>query len=132
MNRKLLIALMGAAATASMIAAAHHSFAMFDRTKEVVLKDAIVKEWQWTAPHVWLFVYVPNGTAEPDRYSLEGNNPGQVRRQGYTKGTFKPGDKVTVYMAPLKNGEKGGAMLAVVLPNGKMLGERLAGNQSAY
>jgi hypothetical protein len=132
MNRQYFVTLMGAAVVASIPAFAHHSFAMFDRTKEIELKDATVKEWQWTSPHVWLFVTVPNGTDNPDKYSLEGGNPGALRRLGYGKGTFKVGDKVSVYMAPLKNGEKGGAMLAVVKPDGTMLGQRLSGNQSAY
>ena len=132
MNQKMLFALIAIAVLGSTPAPGHHSFAMFDRTQEITLQDAIVKEWHWTAPHVWLFVFVPNGTSEPDRYSLEGGNPGALRRLGYGKGTFRPGDKLTVYVAPLKSGEKGGAMLAVKLPNGKMLGERLSGNQSSY
>ena len=113
-------------------ALAHHSFAMFDRTKEVELKNAIVKEWDWTSPHAWLYVLVPNGTAEPDHYSVEGGNPGILRREGFAKGSFSAGDKVTVYICPLKNGTKGGSLLAVVLPNGKMLGQRLAGQESSF
>jgi hypothetical protein len=132
MNRKHLIAALATTALTALPAVAHHSFAMFDRTREVVLKDATVKEWQWTSPHVWLLVVVPNGTANPDKYAIEGGNPGALRRFGYSKGTFQPNDKVTVYISPLKSGEKGGAMLAVVLPSGKMLGERLATNNSNY
>jgi hypothetical protein len=33
-----------------------------------------------------------------------------------------PGDKVTVYISPLKSGEKGGALLMVNLANGTTLG----------
>jgi Family of unknown function (DUF6152) len=132
MNRKPWVTALGVAVLAALPAFAHHSFAMFDRTKEVTLKDATVKEWQWTSPHVWLFVVVPNGTANPDKYTIEGGNPGALRRFGYSKGTFQPNDKVTVYISPLKSGEKGGAMLAVALPSGKMLGERLATNNSNY
>ena len=104
---------------------AHHSFAMFDKSKEVVLKNAVVKDWQWTSPHTWLYVVVPNGTGNPDKYSVEGGNPGVMRRDGFAKGSMSPGDKVTIYMAPLRSGEKGGSLNAVVLPNGKMLGERM-------
>jgi hypothetical protein len=35
----------------------------------------------------------------------------------------KPGDKVTVYIFPLLNGAKGGALESVVLPDGKALGQ---------
>jgi hypothetical protein len=131
-NRKIFISALGAALLTALPAYAHHSFAMFDRTREVELKDATVKEWQWTSPHVWLLLIVPNGTANPDKYTIEGGNPGALRRFGFGKGTFQPNDKVTVYISPLKSGEKGGSMLAVILPNGKMLGERLATNNSTY
>jgi hypothetical protein len=123
MNGRFVVAAIAVALSVPVFA--HHSFAMFDTTKEVELKDATVQQWQWTSPHTWLFVTVPNGTKEPDKYSIEGGNPGLMRRQGFGKGTFAPGDKVTIYMAPLKNGDKGGAINAVRLPNGEVLGERL-------
>ncbi len=106
-------------------AIAHHSFAMFDKAKEIELKDATVKDWQWTSPHTWLYVVVPNGTASPIKYSIEGGNPGLMRRQGFSKGSMSPGDKVTIYISPLLSGEKGGAINAVRLPNGQVLGERM-------
>ena len=123
-NTKIAIAAMAAALAAPLSAFAHHSFAMFDSTKEVEVKGTVV-EWQWTSPHTWLYVLAPNGTKQPDKYSIEGGNPGLLRRQGFAKGSFKPGDKVTIYMQPLRNGEKGGAINAVVLADGTVLGERL-------
>ena len=119
----VLIAATATALAGSMAASAHHSFAMFDHTKEVELKDATVVDWQWTSPHTWLFLYVANGTSTPDKYSIEGGNPGQLRRMGYGKGTFAPGDKVTVYISPLLSGEKGGALVRVKLKDGTVLGE---------
>ncbi len=113
------------ALTAGTAALAHHSFAMFDKAKEIELKNATVKDWQWTSPHTWLYLLVPNGTANPDKYSIEGGNPGLMRRQGFEKGSLAPGDKITVYVSPLLSGEKGGALNAVRLPDGKVLGERM-------
>ena len=126
MKVKFAAGLIGLALAASAPVLAHHSFALFDSTREVELKDATVVDWQWTSPHTWLFVLVPNDSGEPDRYSVEGGNPGLLRRSGFDKGSMSPGDKVTIYMAPLKDGQKGGAMNAVVLPDGRMLGTRLA------
>jgi hypothetical protein len=125
MNRKLAGAMLAAALLASIPASAHHSFAMFDHTREVELKDATVVKWEWTNPHTWLYLVVPNGTPIPDNYAIEGNNPGVLRRQGFSIGTFKPGDKVTVYIWPLLSGDKGGAMTVAVLAGGKVLGEHL-------
>ena len=117
---KLKFALAAAVALVAVPAVAHHSFAMFDTTKEIELKDVTVKEWQWTSPHTWLFVT----TASGQKYTIEGGNPGLMRRQGFTKGSMAPNMKVTVYIAPLRNGQLGGAINAVILPGGKLLGER--------
>jgi hypothetical protein len=130
MNKMLAAAATSVGLAVSAPTLAHHSFAMFDQTKEVELKDATVVDWQWTSPHAWLYVMVPNGENEPDKYSVEAANPGQLRRDGFSKGSMSPGDKVTVYMAPLKSGDKGGALHAVVLPDGKMLGVRTDQQQS--
>jgi hypothetical protein len=46
-----------AATLASAPARAHHSAAMFDDSRVVELKG-VVKELQWTNPHVWLQVTV--------------------------------------------------------------------------
>jgi hypothetical protein len=117
-----------AAAMMSMMvagpAAAHHSFAMFDKSKEVELKDAVVVEWQWTSPHTWLYVMVPNGKgkacATPSRGQSRPDAP-----PGLWQRLAGGGDHITVYMSPLRSGQPGGAINAVKLPNGSMLGERL-------
>lgn len=124
MNRKLVVLALVAALAAPLAAFAHHSFAMFDPTKEVEVTGTVV-EWQWTSPHTWLYLLVPGKGKEPVKYSIEGGNPGVLRRDGFAKDSFKPGDKVKVYMQPLRSGENGGAINAVVLPDGKMLGKRL-------
>ena len=124
MSRKYVLGLVLAALAAPMPAFAHHSYAMFDHTKEVTLKDATVVSWEWTSPHTWLYLLVPTPGKEPTKYSVEGGNPGLLRRTGFSKGSMSPGDKITVYISPLKNGDKGGALNAVEFRNGQVLGER--------
>lgn len=127
MKRTLILA--AALATTVMVAGpatAHHSFAMFDKAKEIELKDAVVVDWQWTSPHTWLYVMVPGAKGQqPMRYSIEGGNPGMMRRVGFGKGTMAPGDHVTVFISPLRSGQPGGAINAIKLANGTLLGERL-------
>ena len=125
-NRKISVAIVLAALSFPLAVFAHHSFAMFDKDKEIELKDATVVEWQWTSPHTWLFVTVRDGAKTPEKYSIEGGNPGLLRRQGFSKGSMKPGDKVTIYVSPLRSGEKGGVINAVKLADGKILGQRMA------
>jgi len=45
-------------------AIAHHSFAMFDREKSVTL-TGVVKEFEWTNPHVWIHMMVPDQAGKP-------------------------------------------------------------------
>lgn len=120
MKAKFIIAAV-AAALVTVPAQAHHSYAMFDKSKEIEMANVTVKEWQWTSPHTWLYVIAANG----DKYSIEGGNPGLMRRLGFAKGSIQPGDKITVYISPLRSGLKGGAINAVRFSNGKILGERL-------
>ncbi|MDB6042488.1 MAG: hypothetical protein JWM63_1039 [Gammaproteobacteria bacterium] len=100
-------------------ASAHHSFAMFDRTKEVKL-DGTVKEWQFTNPHSWLQLFViENGT--PVEYGIEGSSVNTLLRIGWGPKTFKPGDKVSVIINPLRDGTKAGAFVKATLPDGRIL-----------
>ena len=118
------IALAGTTIAVAAPVLAHHSYAMFEKSREIEMTNAVVVEWQWTSPHVWLYVMVPSG-GKTTRYSIEGGNPGLMRRQGFAKGSMSPGDKVTVYVSPLKSGQPGGALNAVKLANGTLLGERM-------
>ncbi len=96
-------------------AQAHHSFAMFDFSRTVTLKG-VVKELQWTNPHVILWVETtPVDGAVPEVWSAELTSPGNLTRNGWTKRTLKPGDRVEVDVSPLRDGGKGGGFRKVLL-----------------
>jgi hypothetical protein len=95
---------------------AHHSFAMFDQ-KKVVTLEGTVTQFQWTNPHAFIEMDVPGR----GHWSVELNSPNNLKRQGWTRGALKPGDKVSLRLNPLRNGERGGLFLDVHLPNGKVL-----------
>ena len=96
-------------------ASAHHSFAMFDFDKTMTLKG-VVKELQWTNPHVILWVETtPAPGGGPEVWSAELTSPGNLTRNGWTKRTLKPGDKVAVDISPLRDGGKGGGFRRAVL-----------------
>src|SRR6478609_5299932 len=96
-------ALGGAAAPAL----AHHSFAMFDSSKELTLVGT-VKEFQWTNPHSWLQLNVPGADGKLVEWSIEGGSPNGLARQGWKSTSLKPGDKVTLKTHPMKDGSNGG------------------------
>ena len=106
-------------------AGAHHSFAMFDSTKEVTFEGTVV-EMKWTNPHSWLELTAPSPSdpAKMAQWGLEMQPPTAMRRQGWTASAVKPGDKVTVVVNPMKDGRAGGALIRITLPDGKVLGRQ--------
>ncbi len=102
------------------VAFAHHSFAMFDRDKEVMLTGT-VHEFQWTNPHAFIEFDVPNREGKLERWSVEMNSPNNLTRQGWKSTFLKNGDKVTVTLNPLRDGKHGGLFVAIVLPDGKVI-----------
>jgi hypothetical protein len=101
---------------------AHHSFAMFDQTKVVTLKGT-VKDFQWSNPHVVIWVYTDAAQGAPELWSVELTSPGNLTRQGWTRQALKAGDKVSVDINPLRDGSHGGGFRQITdLDTGKTLG----------
>jgi hypothetical protein len=118
-RRKLLpCALLAGLALPAM---AHHSFSMFDDRKEVVLKGT-VKEFQWSNPHTWIQLNVPDASGRIVEWSIEGGSPNLVGRQGWKRNTFKPGDQVEITIHPMRDGQPGGSFMRAVLADGRKLG----------
>ena len=85
---------------------AHHSAAMFDDAKVLEL-TGVVKEMQWSNPHIWIQLVVDDNGAKKE-WSLEGGSPNTLSRRGWRSTTFKPGDVVTVRLNPMKDGTAAG------------------------
>ena len=109
-----------AAAALSAPAYAHHSTAMFDMEHTVNLTGT-VKDFQWTQPHTWIVFDVPSASGAADEYGIEGMSPSYLGRNGWSKRTLSPGDKVTLAIHPLKDGRKGGFDASVTWPDGKTM-----------
>jgi hypothetical protein len=131
MNRTLLKCAATVAVTIGLAAApaalAHHSFAMFDFSKSEKLKG-VIKEFQWTNPHVIVWVVAspqPGQAGAEEVWSLELTSPGNLTRGGWTRHSLKPGDRVEVEFAPLRDGQHGGAFTRAVLSD---TGEVLSAN----
>jgi hypothetical protein len=121
-TRATVLAL-GAALAVSRFAAAaaHHSYSMFDRSREAQVTGS-VHALEWTNPHVWLWVTVMDEKGNPTLYAFEGTSPGEMsRRSGWSRSIVSPGDGVKVRFQPFKDGRNGGHILAVTLPNGQTL-----------
>ena len=102
-------------------ALAHHSFAMFD-PDQLITKAGTVKEFEWTNPHVWIHIVAQDTSGKAVEWSFEMQAVAQATSGGWRQDIVKPGDKVTIEFHPLKDGSRGGELVAATLPDGKRLG----------
>ena len=93
---------------------------MFDMSKNVSLLGTI-KEFQWTNPHTFIYIDVPNGAGGSDVYGIEGMSPNYLARVGWDKHTLSSGEKVELIIHPLKDGRKGGFDVSVKKPDGTLM-----------
>jgi hypothetical protein len=112
---------LAAAVFAAMTAAyAHHSFVMFETTKQVTIEGSVT-EFQWTNPHAYIEVDVPDGDGVK-HWSIELGSPSILQQSGWKFSTLKKGDKVSLVLSPLKNGDPGGLLVYATLADGRQLG----------
>jgi len=100
------------------LAAAHHSFAMFDQTKQVTVIGKVT-EAQWTNPHVWVFLDGAPAGGKKDHWGVEFTSKVHLTRRGFTSDMVKVGDKVEFTINPYRDGKPGGRFVAVKMANGE-------------
>jgi len=99
----------GAVAVSAAPAVAHHSFAMFDNTKNISLTGT-VKEFEWVNPHSWIHLMVKNDAGATEEWAFEMGSPGQLAAGGIKSDSIKTGDIITVTARPMKDGSHGGSV----------------------
>ena len=104
-------------------ALAHHSFNMFDETREIVV-EGTVTNYAWNNPHVWIDMDVVDENGQPINWGLESRSIGILYRLGWRADSVKPGDHVTVRLNPMKDGTPGGYVITITFPDGRQLDAR--------
>jgi hypothetical protein len=99
---------------------AHHSFAMFDMSKPVTI-TGVVTSFEWTNPHAYIEVDVPDGKGGQRHWSIELGSTSILMRAGWKFNTLKKGDKVTALVSPLRTGEPGSLLNRITLADGRVL-----------
>jgi len=107
---------------------AHHSFAMFDHTRSVTLKGTVSK-FQWTNPHAYIELDVAAADGKVSHFTIECTSINMLQRSGWRSTSIKAGDKVSAVVAPLLDGQPGGLLLEVTMPDGKVLDPGVPGAQ---
>lgn len=114
----------------STSAVAHHGNATFDTGKKLVL-DGVVTEWVWSNPHCFLKFEVKEQDGTIRNWTVETSNPSDMVNRGWSRRSFKAGDRVTVTVEPVKNGSPVGRVLEVAFPDGRILSSRGGGTAPA-
>jgi uncharacterized protein DUF6152 len=102
-------------------ALAHHSFAMFDTTRRVTLAGTVTA-FEWTNPHAYIELDVPDEKGAIKHWSIELGSPSILMQGGWKFKDLKYGDKVTAIVSPLKNGQSGALLSSITMPDGRVLG----------
>jgi Family of unknown function (DUF6152) len=102
-------------------AVAHHSFAMFDTAKRVTMSGTVTA-FEWTNPHAYIEIDVPDEKGAVKHWSIELGSTSILMQAGWKFNDIKAGDKITVVLSPLRSGEAGGLLAQVTLRDGRVLG----------
>jgi hypothetical protein len=123
-----LAAVATAAVLAGLPAGAHHSTAAFD-TSRVVKIEGTITQFRWINPHASIKIDgVTEGDDADGLWTVEMTAPNILINQGWTRTALKIGDKVTMFVNPLRNqvvlndGSTGSLYVGVILADGKELG----------
>lgn len=115
-----ILALTVVLGTLSVPLFAHHGAASFDTSRTLTLKGTVT-EWLWSNPHCLLQFDVTGDDGKVVHWIGETQNPVTMVNGGWSKFSFKRGDKVTVTMQPVKTDTRAGRIMTVLLPNGETL-----------
>jgi hypothetical protein len=99
---------------------AHHSAAQFDFGKSVQV-TGVVKKFQAINPHMRLVLTVTDAKGTRD-IDFEGHSTNNMYRGCYRDKMINLGDKITVTIAPLKDGGEGGYVTGAVTAKGEKFG----------
>jgi hypothetical protein len=98
---------------------AHHGTATYDFQHEVTV-EGVVKDFQWSSPHSWIYVTVTNDNGGIEEWGGETGAPGTLARRGWTSHLFKPGDKVKISGHAAKDGTKVMMLMKIQTADGRV------------
>lgn len=107
MRLRVIGAIFGILCATAGGAVAHHSMAMFDQKSPIDL-EGVVHDFRFVSPHTFILLDVKGSDEGVTTWSLEGDSPSHLARDGWTSKSLKAGDQVKLNIAPLRSGAPGG------------------------
>jgi hypothetical protein len=81
----------------------HHAFAAYYSEEQSVSIEGNLVEIDFRNPHVFVFLSAADTQGKMQKVSAEWANPVRLSREGVTKDTLKPGDRVIVTGSPSRD-----------------------------
>ncbi len=116
----LLVPIAAALVFLSNPVSAHHSTAEYDMTATNSVKGTVTK-FEWTNPHAYIYIQVKDDKGNTVEWTGELASLGMLARVNWKRDTVKPGDKITIYGNPAKDGRKVLRLAKITFANGQEL-----------
>jgi hypothetical protein len=100
---------------------AHHSAAQFDFGNTVDVAG-VVKYVRFANPHAKLILEVTDEERGTRDIEFEGHSRNNMIRQGLTPDMMTVGDSIKIRIAPMRDGTDGGYVTAVLMADGRAVG----------
>jgi hypothetical protein len=124
MSKRIIGVLAGAAVALSVASTAwaHHSAAQFNFGSTVDI-TGVVKFVRFSNPHAKLILEVTDEARGTREIEYEGHSRNNMIRQGLVPDMFAVGEKITIRIAPMRDGTDGGYVTAFVTQDGEAVGQ---------
>ena len=105
----------------------HHSAVIFDRSSSVAFTGTVTR-YDWTNPHVYVYVETAADAGEPVVWQLETDATSILTRSGWTSESMTVGDEIVVRAHPDRNTERRhGLIVSLATADGVVLTPRSGG-----
>lgn len=104
-------------------ALAHHSTAEYDMSQVTVVKGSVT-QFEWTNPHAYIHVESKDDKGKVEKWAGELGSLGMLSRVNWNRDSVKPGDQITMYGNPAKDGKTMMHITKIVYANGQELSAR--------
>jgi hypothetical protein len=120
MNRPFLALVAASTLTLAGQATAHHSAAIFNFAAPVTARGT-VKAIRVINPHTHMLLTITDAKGTRD-WDFEGHSASNFYRAGFTRGSVKAGDVISITYAPMRDGSDGGYIVAFTTAGGTKVG----------
>jgi len=103
---------------------AHHSTAEFDMTTFNAVKGTVT-QFEWSNPHAYIHIEAKDDKGNVVEWTAELASLGMLARINWKRDTVKPGDDITIYGNPAKNGKTLMRLDKITFANGQELSARV-------